>query len=221
MPLTGPAPLIVTLTGADHGTDLSKICALTREYPRLEVGLLYSATPEGRNRYPSRPWLREAAQALNGRCAIHVCGTKARQELLAGDLAGITGYASRVQVNGRLMPEEVPGLARLARVLITQHTEANAQLVGLVIPNHQLLIDGSGGRGISPGSWTRPTTEKPVGFAGGLSPANVLSQLQAICSVDALPSWIDMESSLRNTDDWFDLGVCREVLRLVTAGHEQ
>ena len=34
--------------------------------------------------------------------------------------------------------------------------------------NHSILVDGSGGRGISPDSWPLIETDKPVGFAGGL-----------------------------------------------------
>ncbi len=42
---------VVTLTGADERTDIAQLAQLTADHPYLEIGLLYTTTPEGRNRY--------------------------------------------------------------------------------------------------------------------------------------------------------------------------
>lgn len=208
----------ITLTGADERTSLDELLELTRLYPEVEIGLLYTETPDGRNRYPSMNWLLRTAQLLSGRIAVHVCGSGARRKLLSGDLRSLISHAPRVQVNGRIDEDELHVLARHVGTLITQHNDINEGLMAIPIRNHSLLIDASGGRGISPDSWDVLMTQKPVGRAGGLGPDNLVSELEAF-AVDAhVGSWVDMEGKLR-TDDWFDLDTahrCAATFRLTT-----
>ena len=200
----------ITLTGADEKTAIDDLVALVDAIPMVEIGLLFTATPEGRNRYPSMDWLTSAASALSGRCAVHICGGGARAMLLAGELSRLTRHAPRIQVNGVVGAGELPGLATQVDTLITQHCPANQGLVLADVKNHALLIDGSGGRGISPDIWSRPVTDKPVGFAGGLGLANLEAELCKIALVADGDWWIDMEGKLR-VDDWFDLVHARSV----------
>lgn len=212
---TGPATKLstVTLTGADERTDIGRLVKLADDHPYLEIGLLYTATPEGRNRYPSLDWLMKASTALQGRCAIHVCGSGARQQLRDGLLARLIGYAWRVQVNGTVHPDEVLALANRVPILITQHNANNIALATTRIAvNHRLLVDGSGGTGRSPGRWERPATHLQVGFAGGLGPDNIGSEARKIHAVAKGRYWIDLEGKLR-TDDWFDLSLCERFLK--------
>lgn len=205
----------VTLTGADESTDLDRLQRLLTAHPELEVGLLYSCTPEWRNRFPSTKWLRHAVSKLAGRYAVHICGRGAREELLDGELSWLVASASRVQVNGGIHPSELSSLAAKVSVLITQHTPANESLANdHLVHNHQLLVDGSGGRGHSPSQWRRPLTNKPVGFAGGLGPDNIASELDRIRQVARGRWWIDLEEKLR-TNDWFDLDKCEAFIDLV------
>ena len=83
----------------------------------------------------------------------------------------------------------------------------------LISDNHALLVDGSGGRGVSPESWARPETYKQVGFAGEMGPENLALELPRIALVAASESWVDMEGKLRPAD-WFDIGVARECVSL-------
>jgi len=207
-PLT---PSIITLTGADERTNLDDLVRLVGRNQNVEIGLLYSANTEGRNRYPSLEWLAQASAALSGRCAIHVCGREARNRLVAGTITDLTNNAARVQVNGRVEPGEVAAIAAKVTILLTQHTPANDGLKDLRIYNHHLLVDDSGGAGKSPGQWIHPDTHKQVGFAGGLGPDNLELELQKIMLVTRSAFWIDMESALR-TNDWFDLNACEAVL---------
>ncbi len=208
---------VVTLTGADERTDIAQLAQLTADHPYLEIGLLYTTTPEGRNRYPSLAWLQAASAALPGRCAIHVCGRGARQQLREGVLADLVSNARRVQVNGVVQPHEVPDLARRVPVLITQHNDKNRGLASArLAANHCVLVDGSGGTGRSPERWERPKTDLQVGFAGGLGPDNIGSELAQIHSVAEGSYWIDLEGKLR-TADWFDLTLCEQFLTALTA----
>ena len=119
---------------------------------------------------------------------------------------------------GRMTAQELPALAEQVPILITQHTEQNASLADAHgVANHQLLVDGSGGRGRSPGVWTRPATSKRVGFAGGLGVDNVADELSRIAGVARGPYWIDLEGKLR-TDDWFDLAKLEAFLAAMPRG---
>lgn len=199
----------ITLTGADESTDLEQLVDLVGRFPAVEVGLLYTATPEGRTRYPSRAWLQRAAAALTDRVAIHVCGGGARQELLSGNLTDLTRHAPRVQVNGPVAVSEAEVLASLVGTVITQHNESNLPLLEVRARNHALLIDASGGRGLSPQAWEPPVTEKLVGFAGGMGPENLAAEYARIYPVSKAGAWVDMEGKLR-VDDRFNMALADE-----------
>ena len=63
-----------------------------------------------------------------------------------------------------------------------------------------LLFDASGGRGIAPKSWQKPIyDEHPMGYSGGMSPENVMQNLNDINML--VPQnrviWIDAEGKLK------------------------
>lgn len=195
----------ITVTGADVNTSIGMLVKLD-----AEVGLLYSATPEGRSRYPRRPWIQSAIKYLP--CAsLHVCGRTARQDLMSGWLYDITDHVQRIQVNGILTIHECETLCAMypKHTVITQHNRHNNSLLAVKAPNHALLVDSSGGRGILPTEWRAPDTDKPVGFAGGLGPDNLAAELERISSVAKTPWWVDVESKLR-VDDWFSFQRARD-----------
>jgi hypothetical protein len=195
----------ITLTGADERTPIRDLIALADM--GAEIGILYTHDPEGRHRYPSFEWIVNAVTSLRGRAAIHVCGGRARSIFSQGGLDDLVlSHVRRIQVNGGVLPNELASLCRLypEHTIITQHTGCNAPLVDVPAYNHALLIDGSGGRGILPGEWQRPETSKPVGFAGGLGPDTLRSQLPKIEAVATADAWVDMEGGLRE-DDWFSV----------------
>jgi len=185
-----------TVTGADEQTDVGLLAKLD-----AEIGLLYTATPEGRNRYPSMKWIKNAARNLP-RVAIHICGSHARAELTSGWLDDLLENAQRVQVNGILSIQCCEQICAMfpGKTIITQHNPKNGQLLDVKASNHALLVDASGGRGISPEAWRRPDTKKPVGYAGGLGPDNMALELSRIALIADGPWWVDMEGKLRVND---------------------
>lgn len=197
--------LAITITGVDEWTDLDQVHELLADH--IEVGILLTANPDGRPRYPSREWIRGAVLKIGHAAAVHVCGGTARNRVLAGDYKEILLGVRRIQINGEVTPAELHRLAALYphHDLITQHNAVNAGLLGLCLPRHQVLVDGSAGQGIVPTAWVAPDTSKPVGFAGGLGPMNVREHLPAITAVARHKAWIDMESRLRNEADHFDV----------------
>lgn len=195
--------MFITVTGADERTSISDLVGLTKVYPRVEVAFLYTASAEGRNRYPSLSWIKRSVAALSGRCAVHLCGRESRKQLLDGDLIDLMQHVRRIQVNGPVYVEELWQLSKKVPTLITQHTLANFPLAGSMIANHVLLVDGSGGRGVSPEHWKRPESERQAGFAGGIGPDNLEIEVEKISRVATGNWWIAMEHKVR-TNDWFD-----------------
>lgn len=202
----------ITLSGLDESVSISQIKQLL-EHPKVEFGLLFTMTPEGRNRYPSQEWIEATARLTADRCSIHICGRGARQALLSEQLEDLTMPAARIQINGILTCEEVEQACALYpdHTIITQYHPRNAHLLSVAAKNHALLIDASGGEGVSPSAWIRPKTKKDVGFAGGLGPSNLSRQLPNIAAEASGTWWIDMESSLRR-EDWFSPKLAAEVL---------
>lgn len=196
-----------TVTGADEYTDVGMLQKLD-----AEIGLLYTATPEGRNRYPSKEWIESAARNLSS-VAIHICGSTARRELLSGWLDDLLENAQRVQVNGNLTIGDCERICAMYpnKTIITQHKPDNRRLLVVESPNHSLLVDASGGRGISPDVWQNPGTQKPAGYAGGLGPDNMAVELRRIAHVAHGLWWVDMEGKLR-VNDWFSFERARDAV---------
>ncbi len=213
----------ITLTGIDELTDLLAIDELAGPRSNVEIGVLLSLTPEGRNRYPSLSFIHLAVDILGSRLAIHICGKAARQALHDHQFDLPLTFCGRIQINGAVTAKEL--IATRARypghTIITQHQYPNGDLVHTVMPeaSHALLVDGSSGRGVLPESWNAPKTDKVVGFAGGLGISNLERELPRIAAVARNGWWIDMESSLRNAADRFDIGTARAVVDIVQRVH--
>lgn len=190
----------LTLTGADQWTDTEALAGQRG----VEFGLLYSRSNTA-NRYPDYGTLVRLLKQLPNP-ALHVCGSQARDALFQPNFWELAGRVNRIQVNGRVTVTELNRLLSLypAHVIITQHRPGNEPLAASWHQRHCILVDGSGGQGILPDKWEQPDTQRPVGFAGGLTPDNLKEQLSKILAVRKHSWWVDMESGLR-TDDRFDV----------------
>ena len=79
-----------------------------------------------------------------------------------------------------------------------------------------LLFDASGGNGIAPKSWEKPVYSiHPMGYSGGMSPDNVIGNLDKINKL--VPEkdliWIDAEGKLKspiNGKDLFDVTLAKQ-----------
>lgn len=222
--------MICTLTGVDDFTPIAELFHLSRMYPFVEWGVLYSETEAGNGRYPSLQYLDELCQKIESqesstkaRFALHVCG-RAVHKLMDGSLPQAKNFG-RIQVN--FISRNFSEAQKLAlfdhypdKQIITQHNEANRDLVDLFSgqPRHSFLFDSSGGRGLSPDAWPEPIPNAACGYAGGLGPDNLHEELPRIMrACGGKPAWIDMESKLRNAHDMFDLGSAVLALEIVDA----
>ena len=202
----------ITLTGLDEKTNLSEVSSI-----KAELAFLFSAKgPASGLRYPRREWIVDAVKVIPN-AAVHICGRGARQLLMARDLDDILSTVARIQINGPVSNEELVYLERLYpnKELIVQYYPGNAPLI-LADNRASFLVDSSGGTGVLPDEWLRPVTPKSVGFAGGLSPSNMLAELPKILKVAEGNWWVDMESRLRE-NDVFSLNLARDAVNVFHA----
>ena len=77
------------------------------------------------------------------------------------------------------------------------------------------LLDASGGRGINTPIRVFDNKDIHIGYAGGMNPKNVGAKLKQLLDYYSYGSfWIDMESGVRDSDDWFDLDKVEQVLKV-------
>lgn len=231
----------ITLTGVDHFVDLRRLQRLSKDFPEAEWGILYGPRAAGREfRYPAlfgrdRGFVEELCGLDGVSLALHVCGAGVT-ELREGSnpaLNDLVSKVGRVQLNLRgrehgservlSMVSQVGALNPGARVIV-QANAANADLAREIgdRPSIQWLWDESGGRGQVSKEW--PTvdrwrsmglTDRDKGFAGGLGPSNLrweLDRIEATLHGSNQEVWTDMESSMRGSDDRFDLDLAEVVL---------
>lgn len=175
--------LKVTITGADDAVKPSHLLELSREYPFLEWGILFSETRVGSPRYPSKQWitrldrLNETTRTIlpiiqcwsepQMHLSAHLCGSVARiarvpawrhdtedGRLISFDRMQINGFSGFGDLTG---PEKgaPPNLVREGILQCRDFDRLRRTIVeaGEVRGRCSVLFDASGGRGISPESW--------------------------------------------------------------------
>lgn len=219
-----------TLTGLDDAVDLAEVARISSAHPgRVEWGVLLG-NGEGA-RYPTRERI-SALVALRQdqpdvRLALHLCGKYALRWIADdAEVVALAAQFDRIQLNVNGNDSRLDKDALLAALVdgrhpavITQHNTNNQALTAFLgdAPNHALLFDASGGRGVAPTDWPLPVDGKVCGYAGGLGPGVIDRQLRRIASLANGPFWIDMEAALRTPDDQIDLDSCERVLEEVDA----
>ena len=231
----------ITLTGLD-----AKSLPLILNEPKdersswVEFGILWSEGRAGvENRYPVMQSIVDFSKELSNlsaarpfNFALHVCGRVAVQNMIRGD-GLVTQAASafdRIQINFNYEQAEHLSLfdirsflRRCPTPVIFQMYSGNARLFADIndMPNVHVLIDGSGGRGISPKSWRAPVDGFYTGYAGGLGPLNLAQELKEIDDVCPNPYWVDMEGKLRDEDDWFSLERAQQCIEIVSKHRQE
>ncbi|QRM35098.1 hypothetical protein [Microvirga sp. VF16] len=224
-----------TLTGIDRKTDLARVAQLSTTFPQAEFAILFSPERSGQqNRFPTVQQIHTLLTAGPIKWAIHLCG-RAVPDFIRGAVSGEGSgedqevfrlathpAVSRIQLNFAFrratfsLSELDSAIQSLAIPVITQEHRANEGVsLAIKAPNHQVLFDASGGRGIEAAEWLPPLNGKICGFAGGLGPETLSGALPAIKHACAgQPFWIDMETRIRDRDDWLDLDACERVLEI-------
>ncbi|MGY3581931.1 hypothetical protein ACVIGB_001146 [Bradyrhizobium sp. USDA 4341] len=189
-------PEFITFTGADDETSVAGMRDLSASYP-IEWGILFSPQRQGNEpRYPSQAAI--ARFEVSGlRLAAHLCGGHAVRimDLVTPNVPADLALFSRIQVNhSNPDPERIAEFsARCGKRCIAQSRSLEFSKDDRV----DWLFDASGGRGVSPLFWPKHPG-RPVGYAGGLGPDNVVAALEAIGAEGSY--WVDMESRVREGD---------------------
>lgn len=87
----------VTITGADDSTDIEKLVEITKQFPFVEWGILFSPSRNktGESRYPTLDWIHEFAERvvnynifapenLQMNASAHLCGGYTSEMLTEG-----------------------------------------------------------------------------------------------------------------------------------------
>jgi len=208
----------VTVTGADDNTSMQDIIAVTNDYPFVEWGILVSKSSMGGPRFPSLPWIKSLrGLPYKPTLSLHVCGYWVRAicegnwKPLTDALGDAFPLFDRIQLNFHAQQHSLSALAFVKahgwpkdKTVIFQFDGVNDELLEIAALNGCTvapLFDKSGGAGIVPREWpVKPRLH--TGYAGGLSPKNVASEIQRIYPVTRGEMiWIDAETHLRSTDN--------------------
>jgi phosphoribosylanthranilate isomerase len=148
--------------------------------------------------------------------SMHLCGSWVRS-VCAGDglifkdwISAYFDMFDRIQLNFHQIPHRtnddkfVAILKGIGLPIIYQMDNVNNRIF-LQARKLNLdcspLYDISGGRGILPKTWIKPTSNY-CGYAGGLSPDNLKENLDKLSDiVGDVPVWIDAETHLRSHND--------------------
>jgi hypothetical protein len=216
----------VTITGADDSVSVSDLAAISHDYPFVEWAILFSPGKVGMPRLPSVPWTRDLADC-SARCemnlAAHLCGGYTREMLKGnGHFFVLHPWQSeqfgRVQLNFGGRPQDKPhgGFALLLEWLRKWDRGTRQWIFQIDGVNNDLftlsqfdgrdidrvpLYDLSHGRGVVAGRWPRAIDWIYQGYAGGLGPQNIESELSRIAeSAGESRFWVDMETGVRSED---------------------
>ncbi len=220
----------VTITGADNNSSVEKIIELSRKYPFVEWGILFSESRVGSDRYPSFEWIKnliandtENILKLSG----HICGKYCKEFLSNGPdfIKNIspefkTKKFKRFQLNYNFKTNinDIDLVYFLNRVdhhkklsdvnFILQYNDSNKHFIEEVVLKYikhkdkyfHYLFDSSGGNGILK-EWQEPLKEVYCGYAGGLNPENIVLELNRINQlVNDNTVWVDVESGVRTNN---------------------
>lgn len=231
----------VTMTGADDSIQPVKLLALSAIYPFVEWGILLSRNSQGSNRFPSLQWMDRLSNEL---CEVdhhlnfsgHLCGQYVRQILMGSpqflrEIGMMGAFFKRFQINTHGQPHDfdIKGLREIVQAasnlengveFIFQYDNINTEAFDMTAAeckNVSALFDLSHGAGVLAEHWPEPLAHVKCGYAGGLSPENIIDQLKRIeDKVGDKEIWIDMETHIRSDNDkLFDLKKVEAVLAAV------
>lgn len=222
----------VTVTGADNSNKIEDLVAIQEKYPFVEWGILMSTHAEGHPRFPTAGWIKkliEYKDKLN--LSGHLCGKWVR-DICAGENTfyknreHLKNVFKRIQLNFHAYQHRIKDEEKFLDVLesfegaqiIFQFDNVNNDIINFARINGidaVPLFDTSGGAGVLPGEWPE-ALRMYSGYAGGLSPENLMEQMQRIVEkCGDGPIWIDAETHLRSSDDnVFDLDKVQRFLEI-------
>jgi len=162
----------VTLTGADDKTNIEDMILLSKKYPFVEWGILFSKSKQGVERYPSSNWINLLQKSVGINLSAHLCG-KLVSNFLNCDL-NLKQFEmfNRIQLN--LFKKSVSKVCSSNDFLCSVNKTEKPIIVGgnyedVALNNFSFnpLFDSSGGNGVSPKKWIKPFGNVFCGYACG------------------------------------------------------
>lgn len=228
----------ITCSGANEHTDIEELVELMQRYPEMEVGVQVSGKKAslGSARYW---WLIHLHNALSAHWTVSsTVALHLNQDWVEAFCAGTappivtnwlqmevcgSPFISRVQLNFKIGREAKPNAMVLVNAIkrypkqrfILSYNEANAAFINELHDKYKLkfdcLFDSSFGEGITPDKRPKPVFDDVFqGYAGGLSPENVVSELRALAAImpEDREIFIDAEGKLKGEDKHFSIEKC-------------
>jgi len=215
---------------------------------RFEYGILVSRNND-RPRYPTFGWINRFADMERDQTttlSLHLCGAIARDyingEIDHHGLPEAMCLADRIQLNGICkMDYRVTGLVGQlfeTQTFMKRQNRPNFRFIMQIDSPENLykwaelhtagihidpMFDSSGGLGKTIAEVPEPPRDAYVGYAGGISPDNLLDIATKIVTPQRNKPkqqniWLDMESSLRNPEtDQFSVGQMLRVIEKITS----
>mgnify|MGYP000887107737 CR=1 FL=1 len=215
----------VTFTGPDIHTDVNELKVIQNDYPFVEWGILISGNPNIK-RHPPKEFI-ESLKDTGLNLSLHLCAKYSSDIMKKGIIEIPYEFFSRYQINFnfKFSKHNIEYYEQLTnkyknKDFILQYNRSNEPYVKDIIhkynmSNTNILFDASGGRGTEISSIEKPFFSIYTGYSGGIYPDNVIDICNKINDYKNYDNvWIDMESGVR-TDDIFDLGKVRDVLKKV------
>ncbi len=235
----------ISFIGVDERTDYDKMLRLQEltDIP-LEFGVLYSPSKNGKaNRYPSEGFVEKfGTKYANENLSLHLCGTSVDDFFNNPKDKRLYENYKRIQLNFSINTYKTWDVTtktndyfdlthKLAfavftanRPLIVQYNKSKKEFVDgyianswHVVDNLHVLFDASGGFGKTLTTASKAINGVYCGYAGGINPNTVQDIVKSIVKVNGAetPFYIDMESGVRDEDDWFSLDACEEIIEKV------
>jgi hypothetical protein len=215
----------VTFTGIDNYCKTKELIELQKEYPFVEYGILVShmhTNKRTEKRYPDLVMLK-GLKRENLNLSIHICGKAAREIITKNSFTLFNELTKdylpmfqRIQLNISGTKNCIPVAFDLSQEIIIQTKSDDITTLEMLKLDNSNVVgfqDNSGGKGIAENIWLE-SEDDYFGYAGGISPENVIDCIKSIDEIRNKPYWIDMESNIR-TNDKFDITKCRSICELI------
>jgi len=226
---------LVTITGADDEVDPVFLSMMSKEYPFVEWGVLFSETQPDTRRYPSKRW-REAlyAETMTAQHPIslsaHICGrmTNTILEKRSTLVTEVDLFYRRVQFNRtndgnqKELMDYISNTSTQCILPCNKSTKSVLQsLTPEIYQKTSILFDASGGNGIEVETWpSHDDNFFRCGYAGGIKLGNIEKHLTTLTSrYGTKPFWIDLESGARDLQNDFCPTEVENLLKVAARFH--
>jgi phosphoribosylanthranilate isomerase len=235
----------VTITGADDKVEISELKRLSKKFPFVEWGILFSKNKLGTHRYPSQEWIKELIKNDELSLSAHYCGWWSKEVIEKQNTSIILTAINfkRIQINYTFRNKNVHDFfdsckdfqkfltnyknSNYDKQIIIQQNHNNSKIIeNSIITNKDFLeiyekinflYDNSGGNGKEIETIEETIGSSYTGYAGGIGEENIERICKSITENDDKSIvWIDLESGARDENNNFDLEKVERILQIAS-----